>query len=98
MNITCKSVGGHPPPSLQLSKNDQLLATTDNRTLVYTMQPSRIDDRSNLSCTANHSELTIPLSIESVLYLNRKFKLLKFESQCHVKYVGNLQNDNDNNF
>ncbi|XP_071125361.1 uncharacterized protein [Mytilus edulis] len=80
MNITCKSVGGHPLPSLQLSKNDQLLATTDNRTLVYTMQPSRIDDRSNLSCTANHSELTIPLSIESVLYLNLQTETVAMET------------------
>ncbi|CAC5416615.1 unnamed protein product [Mytilus coruscus] len=80
MNITCKSVGGHPPPSLILSKNDNLLATSDNGTIVYTMQPSRIDDRSNFSCTANHSELKIPLSIESVLYLNLKTERVTMET------------------
>ncbi|VDI73957.1 Hypothetical predicted protein [Mytilus galloprovincialis] len=91
MNITCKSVGGNPLPSLQLSKNDKLLATTDNGPLVYTMQPSRIDDKSNLSCTANHSELSIPLSIESVLYLNLKTETVTMET-IHTLYEFDVLN------
>lgn len=73
MNITCKANGGHPLPSLQLSKNGDLLSSANNVTLEYTFQPSRIDDMSNFTCTANHSELMEPLSVQSVLYLNRKF-------------------------
>ncbi|CAC5391038.1 unnamed protein product [Mytilus coruscus] len=91
MNITCKSFGGHPPPSLILSQNDYLLATADNGTLVYTMQPSRIDDRSNFSCTANHSELKIPFSIESVLYLNLKTERVTMET-IHTLYEFDVLN------
>ncbi|CAC5391040.1 unnamed protein product [Mytilus coruscus] len=80
MNITCKGIGGHPPPSLVLSKNGDLLASADNGTLVYTFQPSRTDDMSNITCTANHSELKEPLSVESVLYLNLKTENVIMES------------------
>lgn len=73
MNITCRGIGGQPPPNLLLSNKGDVLATTDNGTLLYTMQPSRTDDRRNYTCSANHSELIEPLSVDAVLYLNRKF-------------------------
>ncbi|XP_076117792.1 uncharacterized protein LOC143085381 isoform X2 [Mytilus galloprovincialis] len=80
MNITCKSVGGQPPPSLLLSRKGDLLAKGDNGTLLYTFQPSRIDDMSSFTCTANHSELKVPLNVVAVLYLNLKTESIRMEN------------------
>ncbi|XP_076116667.1 uncharacterized protein LOC143084144 [Mytilus galloprovincialis] len=69
-NATCEADGGFPPPVLSLMMNETLLTRTETRILSYTINPTRTDDFTNVTCTANHSELNHPLEIHAMFYLN----------------------------
>ncbi|XP_063399062.1 kin of IRRE-like protein 2 [Mytilus trossulus] len=69
-NVTCKADGGFPPPELSLMLNETLLSNSKTRTLVYAINLTRTDDFTNVTCTANHSELNHPLEIHAMFYLN----------------------------
>ncbi|CAG2228170.1 unnamed protein product [Mytilus edulis] len=69
-NATCEADGGFPPPVLSLMMNETLLTRKETRMLSYTINPTRTDDFTNVTCTANHSELNHPLEIHAMFYLN----------------------------
>ncbi|OPL33812.1 hypothetical protein AM593_04678, partial [Mytilus galloprovincialis] len=69
-NATCEADGGFPPPVLSLMMNETLLTRKETRMLSYTINPTRKDDFTNVTCTANHSELNHPLEIHAMFYLN----------------------------